>query len=61
MDTRDRAMKEAAVRTSYLTAAYSSGADRNRTDDLLVANQALSRLSYGPMAPFRFFGRAARR
>jgi hypothetical protein len=25
-----------------------SGADRNRTDDLLVANQALSRLSYGP-------------
>ena len=30
---------------------FLSGADRNRTDDLLVANQALSRLSYGPMAP----------
>ena len=24
------------------------GADRDRTDDLLVANQALSQLSYGP-------------
>ncbi len=32
-----------------------SGADRNRTDDLLVANQALSRLSYGPV-PAEFGG-----
>ena len=27
------------------------GAGRDRTDDLLVANQALSRLSYGPLPP----------
>ena len=26
------------------------GADRNRTDDLLVANQSLSQLSYGPLS-----------
>ena len=25
------------------------GANRDRTDDLLVANQTLSQLSYGPM------------
>jgi hypothetical protein len=28
------------------------GADRDRTDDLLVANQALSQLSYSPCFPF---------
>ena len=27
----------------------SGGADRDRTDDLVVANDALSQLSYGPM------------
>ena len=27
------------------------GASRDRTDDLLVANQALSQLSYGPLEP----------
>ena len=29
------------------------GADRNRTDDLLLAKQALSRLSYGPRRALR--------
>jgi hypothetical protein len=29
------------------------GADRDRTDDLLVANQALSQLSYGPASEAR--------
>jgi hypothetical protein len=29
-----------------------SGADRDRTDDLLVANQALSQLSYSPGLPY---------
>jgi hypothetical protein len=32
------------------TATQSGGADRNRTDDLLRAKQALSQLSYGPAA-----------
>jgi hypothetical protein len=27
---------------------HNTGADRTRTDDLLVANQTLSQLSYGP-------------
>ncbi len=35
------------TRTSDAT-AYVTGADRVRTGDLLVANQALSQLSYGP-------------
>ena len=30
------------------------GADRNRTDDLLNANQALSRLSYSPLPVTEF-------
>ncbi len=29
---------------------FKSGADRDRTGDLLVANQALSQLSYSPRA-----------
>ena len=29
------------------------GANRDRTDDLLLAKQALSQLSYGPVAPRR--------
>src|SRR6476620_11847946 len=33
-------------RTSYLLVA--GGANRDRTDDLLLAKQALSQLSYGP-------------
>jgi hypothetical protein len=28
-----------------------SGANRDRTDDLLLAKQALSQLSYGPLIP----------
>lgn len=27
------------------------GADRDRTDDLVIANDALSQLSYGPTEP----------
>jgi hypothetical protein len=34
-------------------AAQSGGADRNRTDDLLRAKQALSQLSYGPVSGIR--------
>ena len=30
-------------------AGLAGGADRNRTDDLLRAKQALSQLSYGPV------------
>src|SRR5688572_23920243 len=31
-----------------LTRAKFGGPDQNRTDDLLIANEALSQLSYGP-------------
>jgi hypothetical protein len=30
------------------------GADRDRTDNLLVANQALSQLSYSPVKNYEF-------
>jgi hypothetical protein len=32
---------------------FSGGADRDRTGGLLVANQALSQLSYSPTASFK--------
>ena len=32
------------------------GADRDRTDGLLVANEALSQLSYSPRTPYRVSG-----
>jgi hypothetical protein len=35
-------------RTSFEPAGASGGARRDRTDDLLLAKQALSQLSYGP-------------
>jgi hypothetical protein len=34
---------------SRLTGGGAGGASRDRTGDLLVANQALSQLSYGPL------------
>jgi hypothetical protein len=39
---------------TFCCAKVSGGGDRNRTDDLLLAKQALSQLSYTP----KFFGRA---
>ena len=36
------------ARSSFLTFLQATGADRDRTGNLLVANQALSQLSYGP-------------
>jgi hypothetical protein len=33
-------------------AVHAGGADRDRTDGLLNANQALSQLSYSPRTPF---------
>jgi hypothetical protein len=41
-------VKEHDGRQSRL--AKNGGADRDRTDDLLVANQTLSQLSYSPIA-----------
>ena len=34
--------------------SFAGGADRDRTDDLLNANQALSQLSYSPRTLVRF-------
>ena len=34
----------------WRASSYYSGANRNRTDDLLLAKQALSQLSYGPVS-----------
>ena len=42
-----------------LSGARSGGANRDRTDDLLLAKQALSQLSYGPV-PFVFQRRVRR-
>ena len=39
-----------AVRTCYVVTSL-GGADRDRTGGLLVANQALSQLSYSPLNP----------
>ena len=40
----------ASSRASRLAGGGAGGASRDRTGDLLVANQALSQLSYGPSA-----------
>lgn len=44
-------------RTTFLPHLYSTpgsgGAGRDRTDDILLAKQALSQLSYGPLLPLR--------
>ncbi len=42
-----RALKEAPAQLIVLK-RLTSGANRDRTDDLLLAKQALSQLSYGP-------------
>ena len=41
---------EAHSRTSSAIGITAGGARRDRTDDLLLAKQALSQLSYGPAA-----------
>ena len=48
-------------------AGWAGGANRDRTDDLLLAKQALSQLSYGPLtyalddkSPDRAFGGSGR-
>ena len=45
-DSRERAFLHAALRSAH--GEPSGGARRDRTDDLLLAKQALSQLSYGP-------------
>ena len=42
---KDRSMRGALI---LITPPRAGGAGRNRTDDLLLAKQALSQLSYGP-------------
>jgi hypothetical protein len=43
--------ERAAVRIKADPRQQPRGADRDRTDNLVVANHALSQLSYGPAAP----------
>jgi hypothetical protein len=45
-----RAMSETPSfeENTVIRGPHNTGADRTRTDDLLVANQTLSQLSYGP-------------
>ena len=45
---RDSCTASIRYRASHATRAPSGGARRDRTDDLLLAKQALSQLSYGP-------------
>ncbi len=42
------------TRRPATTRRTGGGGERDRTDDLLVANQALSQLSYTPMTPARY-------
>ena len=44
---RDRTRQESEVRDQE---SVTGGAGRDRTDDLLLAKQALSQLSYGPVS-----------
>ncbi len=44
---KDRSMRRALI---LITPPRAGGAGRNRTDDLLLAKQALSQLSYGPIS-----------
>jgi hypothetical protein len=37
--------------TPFLPEKKDGGAGRDRTDDILLAKQALSQLSYGPLIP----------
>jgi hypothetical protein len=41
----------ATTRTLAFTRTFLDGASRDRTGDLLLAKQALSQLSYGPVEP----------
>ena len=50
---RTRALRRLDVLTRGLAHARSGGARRDRTDDLLLAKQALSQLSYGPVSTLR--------
>ena len=52
MDERSSGSK-AGLPTEAALAAKVGGARRNRTDDLLLAKQALSQLSYGPIVGVR--------
>ena len=47
--------------TAYLSASESGGADRDRTGGLLVANQALSQLSYSPKPVVRLWSFVVRK
>ena len=47
------AVQSLAPPTEAALAAQVGGARRDRTDDLLLAKQALSQLSYGPSAAIR--------
>ena len=52
-----RMSRQAHSRTSLLlSGSPTGGARRDRTDDLLLAKQALSQLSYGPFAGGRLVG-----
>ena len=52
---RREAAKDRPAKTVHWTVfeTVDGGAERDRTDDLLLAKQALSQLSYGPFAPTR--------
>gem|GEM_PF-5838396 len=53
-----RAWATFAFATSFRRNGENGGADRDRTDDLVIANDALSQLSYGPILARRDNGSA---
>ena len=52
-ETNPRSVSLLPSRPCLLPSAKTGGANRDRTGDLLLAKQALSQLSYGPVTPSR--------
>jgi hypothetical protein len=49
IEVRTIEVRTIEIRTELSSAISTGGARRDRTDDLLLAKQALSQLSYGPL------------
>ena len=64
IDTSKRSTNQSRARTQLIadssTSRVAGGANRDRTDDLLLAKQALSQLSYGPAVPLHALSDRAR-
>jgi hypothetical protein len=53
-DVQERTRKHSGQRRHAYVTGLNGGAGRDRTDDLLIANEALSQLSYSPTYPVEY-------